>query len=92
MLPDSAHLQVAAELDGVRTLHPAEIVVERIDRVLTAVVGWAAPSRDVAKAQVQEVLAAVRNIAQADFVLPVDAAPDGGLIGSWFWHQLLPPA
>src|SRR5262249_28622174 len=45
-------LEVAAELDRVRPLHPREIVVEGEDRVLTAVVRGTAPAGQIAEGQV----------------------------------------
>jgi hypothetical protein len=58
---------------------PCQVVIERIYGVLRTVVGRAAPAGELGKAQVGQVLIAVRDVRQAEFLLPVDSALDGGI-------------
>src|SRR6185436_3509079 len=76
-----ADLERAARFKRVNALYPGEIVVVRVDRVFRAVIGAAAPTGKAVSAEVeiQQILAAIRDIAEADFALPVDAAEDRGL-------------
>src|SRR5260370_20986316 len=76
-----AYLEHATQLQSVRALHPGEVVVESIDSIFAAIVGAAAPTAEVAKIKVQQVLFTVRNVPQAHFILPMNAALYGGLDG-----------
>src|SRR6266853_3921374 len=62
-------------------LHPGEVVVIRIDRILATVVGIATPRAVTVGivANLQEVLTTIGNIAETHFVLPVNPADHGGL-------------
>ena len=73
-------LMHGAGFEGVLVLDPRQIVIEGVDGVLRSVVGLAAPGGVAfAEAEPQEVLIAIGNAREADFILPVDAALDCGL-------------
>src|SRR5207302_9560907 len=77
-----------AELVGVLSTDDREVVGEHLDQVFASVIGLSAPRAvTVADSELNEVVVAIRHVADAELVLPVNAAAGGGL---WRIVVLLP--
>ena len=74
-----ADLKRPPHLDGVRFTDHREVVVVGKDGIFAAVVSAATPAGEVTKIQVEQVLIAIGNVAEADLVFPVYAALEGSL-------------
>ena len=76
-----ANLHSGTELDGMAPLDPSEVVVKTIDRVFTSIVGSTSPRLNITEIEVKQVLAAIGNIGEANFVFPVCSTFHGRLKG-----------